>query len=156
MEPRAPAVAGYEVGSTNAVCAWGANRSDAVVVEPELVTKVNVMFSACVGLVLAIATPVTYPLVLSKGMKMLLPESEPLIVPCESGVLALLYLKIASTPIFPVLATSAQPCRASGDVPGVEAKAVPPGASVPESTPGDPPTIGTWKGFPLSSQNWKV
>jgi hypothetical protein len=67
------------------------------------------MVTGWVGFALLIATPVTYPRVLSKGAKTLLPDGVPMTVVSKSELPGVTSLKMAVTPIRPVLATSAQP-----------------------------------------------
>ena len=123
---------------------------------PPSVTKFIVTVSGCAALVLATATEVTLPCVLSNGIRKLLPDKDEIDEPCESRGLPMLNWKIDVRPIGPLVATSAQPCSSVEEVPGLCAKNDAPGARVPDKTPGAWFRIGNGMAAPLSAQNRKV
>src|ERR1017187_9122041 len=112
--------------------------------------------SVCVALVLAIATAVTFPCVLSNGIRKLLPDKDAIDDPCESRGLPMLNWKMDVRPTFPLVAISAQPCSKVDDVPALCAKNDAPGARVPDKTPGAWFTIGNGIAAPLSPQKRNV
>ena len=112
--------------------------------------------SGCVPLVLAMATDVTLPCVLSKGIRKLLPDTDEIDDPCESRGLPTLNWKMDVSPICPLVATSAQPCNKVEEVPGLCAKNAAPGARVPDKTPGAWFRVGNGIAAPLSPQKRNV